>query len=65
MMEKGVFYQRDAKAAAISFYSPIYLLLSMYSNQPDHMEEALEMLDNQIEEFFQIYRKQDLGMEEK
>ena len=57
MMKEGVFYQGDAKAAAISFYSPIYLLLSMYSDQPEHKEEALEILDRQIEEFFRIYRK--------
>ena len=59
LMEKGVFYQGDAKAAAISFYSPIYLLLSMYSDQPERMEEALAILDRQIEEFFRIYRKKD------
>ena len=59
MMKEGVFYQGDAKAAAISFYSPIYLLLSMYSDQPERKEEALEILDRQIEEFFRIYRKKD------
>lgn len=59
LMEKGVFYQGDAKAAAIGFYSPIYLLLSMYSDQPERMEEALAILDRQIEEFVRIYRKKD------
>ena len=57
MMEQGVFYRGDGKAAALNFYSPIYLLLSMYNNQPEHKEEALEILDKQIEEFFRIYRK--------
>ena len=59
MMEQGVFYPGDARATAISFYSPIYLLLSMYSNQPERKEEALEILDRQVEEFFRIYRKKD------
>ena len=59
MMEQGVFYPGDARATAISFYSPIYLLLSMYSNQSERMEEALEILDRQIEEFYRIYRKKD------
>ena len=59
MMKEGVFYQGDAKAAAISFYSPIYLLLSMYSNQPERKDEALKILDRQIEDFFRIYRKKD------
>ncbi|MDY5022809.1 MAG: TetR/AcrR family transcriptional regulator [Blautia sp.] len=59
LMKQGVFYPGDARATAISFYSPIYLLLSMYSNQPERKEEALEVLDRQIEEFFRIYRKKD------
>ena len=59
MMEQGVFYPGDARATAISFYSPIYLLLSMYSNQQERKEEALEILDRQVEEFFRIYRKKD------
>lgn len=59
MMEHGVFYPGDAKAAAINFYSPIYLLLSMYSNQPERKEEALELLDRQIEEFCRLYRNRD------
>ena len=57
MMEQGVFNQGDPKAAAISFYSPIYLLLSIYSNQPERKEEALELLDRQIEEFSRLYQK--------
>ena len=65
MMEQDIFYQGDAKAAAISFYSPIYLLLSMYSDQPEHQEEALEILDRQIEEFFRIYRKKDEKVEDR
>ena len=64
-MEQGVFYKSDAKTAAISFYSPIYLLLSMYNNQPERKEEALELLDNQIEEFFRIYRKKDETVEDR
>lgn len=59
MMEQGVFYPGDAKATAITFYSPIYLLLSMYSNQPERKEEALKVLDRQVEQFFRIYRKKD------
>lgn len=59
MMEQGVFYPGDARATAITFYSLIYLLLSMYSNQPERKEEALKVLDRQVEQFFRIYRKKD------
>lgn len=54
-----MFYRGDAKAAEISFYAPIYLLLSMYSDQPERKEEALFILDEQIEEFFRLYRKKN------
>lgn len=57
MMEQGIIYPGDASATAISFYAPIYLLLSMYSNQPERKEEALGILDRQIEDFFRIYRR--------
>lgn len=41
-----------ARATAITFYSPIYLPLSMYSNQPEHKEKALKVPDRQVEQFF-------------
>lgn len=56
MMDQGVFYPGDAKAAAINFYAPVFLLLSKYNDQPENADEALEILDNQIEEFYRIYR---------
>lgn len=59
MMKQGVFVQGDAKAAAINFYAPIYLLLSMYSDRMERKEEALAILDRQTEEFYRIYRKKD------
>ena len=59
MMKCGIFVQGDAKAAAINFYAPIYLLLSMYSDRTERKEEALAILDRQIEEFYRIYRKKD------
>lgn len=59
MMKLGILKQADARAVAISFYSPIYLLLSMYSNQPERKEQALEILDKQVEEFYRIFRKRD------
>lgn len=57
LMEQELFCRGDARAAAINFYAPIYLLLSMYSNQPERREEALLILDRQVEEFLRIYQK--------
>lgn len=59
MMNQGVFYPGDAKAAAINFYAPVFLLLSKYNDQPENIDEALAVLDNQIEEFYRIYRKKN------
>lgn len=56
MMKQGVFYAGDARAAAINFYAPIFLLLNMYAGQEDQVEEALSILDRQVEEFNRIYR---------
>lgn len=59
MMNQGVFISGDAKAAAINFYAPVFLLLSKYNDQPEKTDEALAVLDNQIEEFYRIYRKKN------
>lgn len=56
MMKRGVFYEGDARAAAINFYAPVFLLLNMYAGQKEKAEEALEILDRQIAEFYRIYR---------
>lgn len=56
MMAQGVFYKGDARAAAINFYAPIFLLLNMYAGQNEKSEEALTILEKQIEEFYRLYR---------
>ncbi|MGN0352474.1 MAG: TetR/AcrR family transcriptional regulator [Roseburia sp.] len=56
MMEQGVFYKGDARAAAINFYAPIFLLLNIYAGQSEKAEEALAILEKQIEEFYRLYR---------
>ncbi len=59
MMKAGIFRNGDARAVAISFYAPIFLLLTMYVDHPDKKDEALTILDSQIEEFIRVYRKED------
>ena len=41
----------------MNFYSPFFLLLTKYENQPDKTEEALELLELQLKEFIRIYKK--------
>lgn len=48
----------DPVAAAMNFYTPIFFLLSKYNGREDGEEEALKTLDNQVREFYRIYRCQ-------
>lgn len=55
LMNMGVFRRNDPRVTAINFYSPIFMLLTRYSFQLEKIDEALEILDKQIEEFYHIY----------
>lgn len=57
MIRQGAFREADLEVVAVNFYAPIYFLLSKYQEESD-VEEALRMLDKQIEEFYHIYKKQ-------
>lgn len=57
MIENEVFISADPRAMAMNFYSPFFLLLTKYENQPDKTEEALELLELQLKEFIRIYKK--------
>ena len=57
MIKQGAFREADPEAMAISFYAPVFFLLSKYSDRPDETDEALRMLDRQIEEFCRVYKK--------
>ncbi len=57
MSQKGVFMDADPQVMAMSFYTTIFFLLSKYSNDLEHEEEALEYLDKQVREFYRIYKK--------
>lgn len=56
MMDTGVFIKADPEVVAINFYAPIFLLLSKYAGRIDGKDEALAILDRQVEEFYRIYR---------
>ena len=58
MMNQGIFVKADPVAAAMNFYTPIFFLLSKYNGREEGEEEALKTLDNQVREFYRIYRYQ-------
>ena len=57
LSKKAVLKTADPRAAAISYYAPIFLLLTKYADQPEKKDEALELLDRQVEEFFRLYKE--------
>lgn len=56
MAEDGALINADPQVMAMYFYSPIFFLLSKYTNEKEKEEEALEILDKQVREFYRIYK---------
>ncbi|MBP7349040.1 MAG: TetR/AcrR family transcriptional regulator [Butyrivibrio sp.] len=59
MSRENIFIQADPQVMAISFYTPIFFLLSKYANLPDREDEALVVLERQVREFCRIYRQKE------
>ena len=55
LIEKNIFKKVDPEVMAISFYTPIFFLISKYSGSKDE-QEALRILDKQVSEFYHLYR---------
>ncbi|MBB2183944.1 TetR/AcrR family transcriptional regulator [Lachnospiraceae bacterium MD1] len=49
------FVECDPYVAALHFYSPILLLLSKYDRKPEKQEEALQILDQHVKQFTELY----------
>ena len=59
LINDGVYIDADPRIMALQFYSPLYLLLSKYDNQPEKYKEALSLLEKHITIFNQIYLRND------
>lgn len=64
MTGQGIFIKADPEVMAVSFYAPIFFLLSKYNGRQEGADEALEILDRQVEEFYRIYRLPVIKAEE-
>lgn len=53
----GVYIDADPMVLALQFYSPLYLLLSKYDNQPERYEEALAFLEKHVRQFNKSYAR--------
>lgn len=57
MSKKGIFIDEDPEVIAMSFYAPIFFLLSKYANDTEYEASALKLLDKQIRALYRIYRR--------
>ena len=58
MSRRNVFIEADPAVMAVSFYTPIFFLLSKYLGIEGGEEKALAILDKQVAEFYRIYKKE-------
>lgn len=57
MIRQGSFIEADPEVMALNFYTPIFFLLCRNAGRQDEVDEALELLDRQVAEFYRIYHK--------
>lgn len=57
MIRQNIFIDVDSEVMAMSFYAPIFFLLSKYSGLDGKEEEALAILEKQVNVFYQVYMK--------
>lgn len=59
LIAEKVYLDADPEVMALQFYSPLYLLLTKYDNQPEKYEEALSFLEKHIIQLNKIYLRSD------
>lgn len=57
LIKEGVYVDADPAIMALQFYSPLYVLLCRYDNQPDKYEEAVALLEKHIMLFNNMYSR--------
>ncbi|MDO5111016.1 MAG: TetR/AcrR family transcriptional regulator [Clostridia bacterium] len=56
MIRHHIFIAADPEVMAVSFYTPIFFLLSKYAGLESDEAEALAALDKQVREFYRVYK---------
>ncbi len=57
MSRQNICIDADSEVMAMSFYAPIFFLLSKYSGLKGKEEDALVVLEKQVKAFCQVYKK--------
>lgn len=62
LIDCGAFNEADPEILAMSFYSPIFLLICRCDGDADREEEALALIERHVREFAKTYSKQNGGV---
>ena len=55
MVQEGVLQTDNTEIMTLHFYAPIYMLLTICDRNPDREEEAVNMLEDHIQQFNKLY----------
>lgn len=56
MIRMGAFREGDPEVMAYNFYSPIFLLLHRYAGREGELDEALEIIEKMVGDFYDRYQ---------
>ena len=56
MIRMGAFREGDPEVMAYNFYSPIFLLLHRYAGSEGELDEALEIIEKMVGDFYDRYQ---------
>ena len=56
MIRMGAFREGDPEVMAYNFYSPIFLLLHRYAGSEGELDEALEIIEKMVGDFYDRYK---------
>lgn len=59
MIKQGYMRQGNSEIMAVQFFAPIFLLLNKYDGIKEKESEAIKLLEEHIEQFDTVYRKED------
>lgn len=59
LIKDNVYVDADSRVMALQFYSPLYLLISKYDNQPEKYDEAFSFLERHITQFHELYLQRE------
>jgi hypothetical protein len=57
LIKEGIYKDVGAMIIALQFYSPMYLLLSKYDNQPKKYKEAVTLLEEHMQQCNNLYTR--------